>query len=106
MFIKDPKCVGFIYKCDLYCVTVEKFHRSVYGGTLRIVPSQKIGLIMKISPKYTYAALLHKGTFIKPGDLVCLDKVTLELKNPFKGIMGRAGYSNIVKRIPAYNWRV
>ena len=58
---------------------------------------------MKISPKYTYAALLHKGTFIKPGDLVCLDRISLELKEPFKDIMGRAGYSSIIKRIPAYD---
>lgn len=106
-FVKDPQCIGFIYKNDLYCVTVEKFSRAVFGGTIRIAPSQKIGLILKITRKYTYAVLLHKGTFIKPGDPVALEQKVLKLENPFRdGIFGMVSYSTLIEKIPAYNFNI
>ena len=45
---------------------------------------------MRMDENFVYICLLHKGVGIKPGDLVVLEELVLEVKNPIKKtIMGQ-----------------
>jgi hypothetical protein len=86
---------GIVYSSDQYGAIIRGLTLAPYGYIVQVLPSEILGLVVKLDKKFMYISFCDKGFDVKPGDKVILigpAEVKKELKSVF-GVIETSSFS-------------